>query len=482
MGAALATALLLVCYPVPPAIAGGFGGAKPPADRTELLTQYQPWEPEKEDAASPSDPRLATKLSVAQPKITIGELLADVHRQTKVKLTAFEPELQSQALSVYAADLRLDVLMVQMAHLLGLYWYQRTQEGEREYVVSYGSSPPSLTAKQEVAERDAYWRNMRASRIADYVHALTLSEEELRELAKSDPALAGSLLKWPGTRYGTEALTAFRPETLRKLIETGEVTVGSDELPSWFADGIRANYKEGQWSHLGIESADVAVRQCRLRFAAPDWVLGPQDIGLYDLWGPMWHGISCGACVFPVATGKDSPDKPVGLSWMPFVPEEAQVRGTGWLLGKMEDMKRAEAQFPELLGVDTDKSWEDRLQDLVTRGEQERRAQIGQCPWKDDPLLSETPSFALSPQVKTTDMLKAVAKQTRYAVIGTYFEAQDPLLPAGVSADEPLYVLLNRAAQSGKCSWSLQGNVIRWLHNDWFVFEAERASTGPSSR
>jgi len=446
-----------------------------------LFAQYQPWQPQLEPLDGegyPPDRRLLSPVSISRSSVTIAEALAEAVQQTKVDLSAVEVGLRNQRVTLYARALPLEAVMVQLAQLLGLYWYYRTDDGVRTYVVTYGSSPPSVAGQHVLAEQQTHWRDLRAARIADAMKAADLSDADLRKLGEDDPALAGIMLKYPATRYVVRALAALPPQQIRDLVNRGRITVGSADLPPWFEQGLRDDYQVEDWRHLGIETADSLVSRCQLVFESENCNFGPEHGFTYDIWGPMWAGMFCRPVVLP-ASGTGENQKPVVLAFLPFTRERERLGPGAWLPGRLEDRKRAQTISPELFASSDTRSPPERMAALVAAADEKRKAAVGSSPWKDEPKLSQKPSFRIAAGMTTTDLLAAVATQTGYAVLGTSYEEHVGTVPSEASRDEPIYVLLNRTAMVTKCSWALAGRIIRWRHNDWFIYEA---SAVPATR
>jgi hypothetical protein len=106
---------------------------------------------------------------------------------------------------------------------------------------------------------------------------------------------------------------------------------------------------------------------------------------------------------------------------------------------------------------------------------------LEKSPWRDDPALAGKPSFPLERYKTVAQALGAISDQTGYAVLGTYFDGHDASLPSGVSAEEPIFLLLNRMAKDSRGSWKLVGPVILWRHKDWFLLENDRRSNSKDS-
>jgi len=502
-GPRLGAALFLICGPlllsplVPP-VRGDSGPSTPaPAAETPQTTgaictppdrTYEPWKYGKTDGQGyPLDRRFLTAaVSVSEANISVAAFLSALQEQTEVKLSAFEPELQKQKLTVFARCLPLNGAMLLMARLLDLCWYQRSVEGHVEYALSYGSSPPSVRVDEEAKAQQAELRPLLASRIDDYRRALSLSPEELRLLAQSDPMLAGAMLRYPGTRYGAEVLTTLRPETLRTLIDTGEALVGPDELPAWIQQGLRDHYDPEVARHLGITSPDMFVSRFRPYFySRPPLRPGYNDVAYSFPGGDAWQGLRFVAGVLGAPAGgvrgttdaqqRDHVPKDfVPFSYLPFV-EKKRGTGNGWLPGRMEGSGLAEAYFADVLGMKTDKTVAERWAALYGEKAAQRRAELAQSPWSEDKMLSQRPTFTVRRQISISKLLADVAGQTGYVVIATYFEERDAPPVEGVSQEEPLYVLLNRVSRAANCSWALEDSVIRWVHSNWCAFEAEQS-------
>jgi hypothetical protein len=461
--------------------------APPHVQPQSIATNLQAWEHWKTEKGWPLDRRLIKRVSVWQAKITISDLLAEAQKQTKVKLSAKEPKLQGQQLTVFAKKLPLNALMFQLSQLLGLFWYQRTVHGNLEYIVTYGSTPPELRSAIVVEKREFEEQKQRAMRIADFIEALSLSEEELMRRAKDDPMLVGSMLRRRDTRVGAEILAYMPAESMRQLVTDGHVLLAIEDVPAWVEAGLRkfyvGHYATSKLLPRGVPEDDY-VKQFRL-FITAEKRLTPADGIFYDMFGEDWQGFRYGVG-FLGASAENHHERSARPDWWPanltaysFLPFLLDANGEpdlhlrAWLPGKGSE-KMVQAQYPDLIG-ETAKSRESFFYQNLEERQKQREEKLKDCPWKDDAKLSLIPKFPLrgaDAWKKATDLLQATAEQSGYSLLGTYFEDHDPCIP-DANAKEPLYILLNRIAQTANCSWVMQGTVIRWRHNDWFVLEAK---------
>jgi len=458
-----------------------------PSAPQSSVTDMQPWEHWKTEEGWPLDRRLLKRVSIWSVKITMADLLTAAQEQTKVQLSVHEPELQSQKLTIFAKRLGLNALMFQLSQLLGLFWYQREGEGQIEYMLTYGSSPPELRSAPVVEHREFEEQEQRAQRIADFIEALSLSEEELMGRARDDPMLVGSMLRRRDTRAGAEILAYVRPESLRPLIRDGHVLLGIEDMPAWVEAGLRRfyvnHYAGGKRLPRGL-SEEMFLKQFRL-FIVSRKPFTPADGVLYDMVGGDWQGFGYGAGFLGEEENHvEDPGRPgwipkdfVAYSFLPFLLLEDGNPDfhlhVGWLPGK-GSVKMVQRHFPDLIGESKSPDW------FFYKNLQERRKQreekLKDSPWKDDAKLSQKPQFPVKEPAawkRATELLQATADQTGYCVLGTYFEEHDAFI-TNANPEEPLFMLLNRAAADAACTWALAGRVLRWRHNDWFVLEAKR--------
>jgi hypothetical protein len=461
------------------------GALQPAGTLPEDLGRWEPWQHWGLDSEGyPPDRRLLAKTDASSSHMSIAALLALAKRETGVDLSAWEPRLRAQQVTVFAPQLPLNALMVQLAELLGIYWYQTKGAEGPSYVVSYGSGPPSARVASERLTQDAQLRSLRASRIAEYVNALALSDGQLRDLVKTDPMLAGSMLHWPATRYGARLLAGLRPYALRRFIDDGLVTVGAEELPAWVTDGLREDFRAEDWENLDITSADMLVSNFRVIFLSDGL---PEDEMQRELTGGAWSGMSYLVAVRPGPKGtsqimkwgpSESPGLPKDVAlpeFLPFVEHSTTgSTGGGGLPGKMGRCPVAELAFPDLFDIGGKGSFSERAGPMWDRIQERAQDRLTESPWKEDVKLSQPLRAPLSVEATMAEVLSAVADQTGYSVVGTYFEQRD--LPVGieVSDQEPIYLLMNRMAKTARCSWELAGSVILWRHDDWYVLEANQ--------
>jgi hypothetical protein len=434
----------------------------------------EPWPFWKTDHGYPTDRRMMKPVTVWQAHIRIADLLAAARQQTDVKLSAYETELQNQELTIYARDLPLDALMVQMAELLGLHWYQQSADGEIRYVVSYGSSPPASTAEQGAR----YWRDIRAARVADYVKASSMSDAQISDLARDDPMLGLALRNAPG-RQAARTLASLSADNIRALVDTGEVALGLGDLPPEYRQVLHDGYAADPhaWEKVGITSEDALANRFRLVYETRDEAFSLSGSNFwyrtqYLFHGRMWPGIHVGAGLAPDpfswrGNGLQNPQSP-------HLPPDFDERFLAVLWGKVDDPGQVESFFPSSADT-TDRSTRARAR-LA-----ELQAGRVDSPWKDDPKLSQPAEFDRDSVKRVTDFLAAVADKAGYSVIGTYFAAEGREY-VHQRGNVPLYELLNIAAWKPKCSWALAGTVIRWRHDDWVVLEAQQAAKAAQPR
>jgi hypothetical protein len=334
--------------------------APPHVQPQSIATNLQAWEHWKTEKGWPLDRRLIKRVSVWQAKITISDLLAEAQKQTKVKLSAKEPELQGHQLTVFAKHLPLNALMYQLSRLLGLFWYQRERQGQIEYIITYGSSPPKLQAEAAQEERSSLEQSRRAMRIVDYIEALGKTEEQLRELAKTDPMLAGSMLRSSATRAGAEILANMPPELLRSYVEKGHVFLGVKDLPAWAEQALRANYRTQSNPPFGL-SEDAFVERYRIGFSDRGQYTY-KDSMIYDMMGGEWQGLAYfSAAVLDKEEAKKYsqmgepewwPKDYGAIGYLPILPlgEESRHLHIGTLPGK-GDAALAQERFPDLVGA-----------------------------------------------------------------------------------------------------------------------------------
>jgi hypothetical protein len=439
------------------------------------MEDYQPWQYWKTQEGYPLDRRLGQTVRVWETDIGIADLLSAAAAQTGVRLSALEPELCNQEVTTFVSDLPLNALMVQLADLLGLYWYERQTEGGAEYVLTYGSSPPGQRAQEDLDKRQPYFSQVRASRIADYVRALSLSDDELRELGKNDPTLADTMLRSKDARLVVDTLSELPRAILRRLIETGDALVEGNQLPGSYKDALHRAYANpanaASFARIGITSEDALLQQYRLHLVAPAKVFEPSDQMIYDLYGPMWPGIQA-LEKLALRTNSGAGDRNSGEP-ISFILGQA---GACVLPGKLDGKDRAKTLYPKLTGGDVAQSRTDALNKLIADTTRARQGSESSSPFKDDRRLSQPAQFAITANMRTSDLLRAIADQTKCSVFATYYEQHNHFVGAPTSEREPLYVLLNHVAQRQGCSWLLQGDVVRWQHNEWFLFEKEPES------
>ena len=252
-----------------PALAPGVTGGKralaaPAGPAAQLAVQAKPWESSRLDEKGyPLDRRLLNRASVSEASITVADLLKAAQEQTGVVLHTPDHELAGQKVTVFATRAALNALMAQSAKLLGFTWWE-SADSPPEYTASYETASASARAQAEARAR-------RASRIADWIAASTMTDEQLRAMLDTDPLLAHELLSsWTGfpARMVAQSLKQMSPTSMQQLLETGTVTVGVDELPGWYGATLRASYSYlAEWmASLGIPSADECVAKFRVRF------------------------------------------------------------------------------------------------------------------------------------------------------------------------------------------------------------------------
>jgi hypothetical protein len=441
------------------------------------LQAWQHWRLDRE--GYPEDRRLLQPVDLQQAHLTVAELLAAAQQQTGVSLEAHEPELRAQQVTAYVGALPLNALMVQLKELLGLFWYERAEGGARSYVVTYGGVPPSAQAADQAQAE--YQRQRRADRIAGILRASEMSQPELRKLGETDPLLATEFIGSGATqsRLVAETLRGMAPGNLRALIDTGLATASGNELPTWFREKLHADYAESQetYARLGITSADDTVARWRVRF----FDNGDMDLQtgeMRELMGTVWGGIN-----WAMGTQK-SPNSPAprrpsarpeaaDITIIGFDIGDAWCGGVGSFPGKVEHpdvvARQCFGPWPE-----DDPAERAKAQLAEVRAREERSLHTSQ--WSGKAALAAKPSFPLAPDRTVAQVLAAISEQTGYTVLGTYFDDHDAKLPRGASAEEPIYVLLNRMAKEAKCSWALAGTVLRWRHDDWFLLESSRKS------
>jgi hypothetical protein len=451
----------------------------------------RPWElPQPGKESTSVDKRLSKKVSVWQAKISLAELLAVLQQQSGVELAAWEPQLQRQQVTVYVEKHTLSAMMVQLAKLFGLHWYVRPGPKQVEYVLSYGSQQPIQQATAIENETTLLARQRRANRIADYMEALQMDEAQLRELAKTDPMLAGTLLCSSEARSGIEILATIPPESLRTYVEDGHVFLKASDLPDWAKQALRKTYRTSHPNTFGVASEDAFVSQYRLWFTD----LGqytPADGGIYDLMGGEWQGLSfSGALTLGehyVAQHLDMSKQP---TWWPkdtlpigrisiftandpnnpreYVPSGVALPGQG-------DIASAQEKYPELTGVTENPSA--AFYAAYEKRRQQREAQLTSSPWKEDPQLACKRDFAVKNSnglLRISALLEAVARQTKYTVIASYYDEKDAAVGIKEPA-EPLYLVLNRASGASDCTWGLAGSILYWRYNDWFALEIKHS-------
>jgi hypothetical protein len=443
-----------------------------------------PWEHWRLDSSGyPEDRRLLQTVDVYRRRITVADLLAAAQQQTGVAVRAHEPQLQAQQVTVYAKALPLNALMVQLKELLGLFWYEQPASGGPTYVVTYGSNPPAARAADHRSAEAAFQQRRRADRIADILRAGDMSGADLRKLAETDPLLAEALLSSSAFHQHLiiETLKKMRPGDLRALIETGTTTVDGSVLPAWYESRLRAEYAESQevLASIGVSSADDLVARFRVRLFDGGNMLTDELERLRPVLGTLWSGINWVVGIEAPA-GYQSPSTTAVIPGSDgLIPLALQGDSGMW---RSHDSFPGRASNPEavrqllLQGPELGESYERQVDALLAEAHALERESVQSSPWQERPPLAERPRFGLKPSMTVTQVLAAVSDQTGYAMLGTYFAGHDGALPREASADEPIFVLLNRLAKAAECSWTLAGNVIIWHHDDWFLLEDDAAS------
>ncbi len=416
------------------------------------------WQPQTD----PSDTRLdAAFVSVWEPQITVGDLLARISDQSSVQLSAEDAFLASP-LTVFADGRMLSGVMVALAALCDGRWvFERGQPPtQRAYHLVRSPSPvPALDRLFDdmflyltgvsLEERRARFPH----RLAAYRAALPLSPDEiLARYEHDDPSLCAALLN-PGTRATAEILCQLDQDAIHDLLYHGLAHVNLGDLSPALKEQFRSS-AAGVWADL--EGASPSPDPSRPPDAEEPFDHTPvnlrwngSDVQLY-LGTPEHHTSTFGtlqmADDYPPY---ESRSRLIDLGYLADTPERRaaiEAESRAW--------EAAEEEKAEQLGLlDLEEYFRSATDQLLGR------------PNQTDPRLDVSlalPSLDRD-SLAATSLLEQAARQCPIAVIADEPPLAGRALSPDELADQPtLRSILSaiRAWHGDGFSWSFHGHYL----------------------
>jgi hypothetical protein len=201
-------------------------------------------------------------------------------RPVPVDITC-DPAIKDHKLVVRVKEQRLREVMRQIAELFDFTWIQGPQEHPR-YHLTQSNARAKLAA--DLRKRFLDERQARAKRLLkDAIHAAGASDDELRELARTDPQAVAAAVMAPDNHL-TPGLAALDEAALDNLVNGVEVALPFTSLSpeaqravkeaTMVAIGSRSWHSEA--GSPGLSLQDYEARKERLLAGLGEWELGFQ--------------------------------------------------------------------------------------------------------------------------------------------------------------------------------------------------------------
>ena len=388
------------------------------------------WQPEIADL----DSRLQQKVEIeilGRAAVPALELLSNA---TGVSLTVAPEDLDTvgeRKLTIISKGLTLKAIMVQLPEALQECHWDIDSSGDEPFYLLHRNAGVEVSVREERQRRVDAWVEKRSERLDFVRQALTLSEEGLRELEKTDPLLALALQD-PFWRINIEAFFALPPDFLRKFIEgpPGRMSLRYGDAPEQVqrsVDRILERYKRPKSDRL----QDVELAYERMHKDGPVLLIicgkeyVPQVIiptrGRFSC-SPSWH-----AYELLVGIGGRTEQELAELS-----ADRTREAMEAWK--RERDMRRPPAESP----------------------------------------LHRPYTIPSSDHMPFTDFLEAVSQLTELSIVSDAFPNDSFPVAADMRGEMPVWRLLERLSRQG-IEWITVGDCLVFHHTDWYHLSQEQS-------
>jgi len=214
-------------------IGGAISRATAQALHGHGLEGREQWQPQTEN-----DPRLLQPVQIEILGRAVVPALAMLSEKTGVSLGVAPEDLETvgeRKLTVIAQGCDLKTLMVQIPRALQECHWDVVAAGAQPAYLLHRAAGVDNTIAQLVEEaperRQAPRRAAREARLSEARRALTMTPEELTELAKTDPLLAVTV-KDPEAKARLQLLLDLPPQSMQEFITTGRAYMECANAPA----------------------------------------------------------------------------------------------------------------------------------------------------------------------------------------------------------------------------------------------------------
>jgi len=390
------------------------------------------WQPEIADI----DSRLQQKVEIeilGRAAVPALKILSDA---TGVSLTVAPENLTTvgeRKLTIISKGLTLKAIMVQLPNALRECHWDIDSSGDEPFYLLHRNAGVEVSVREERQRRVDAWVEKRSERLDFVRQALTLSEEGLRELEKTDPLLAFALQDsfW---RSNIEAFFALPPDFLRKFIEgpPGRMSLRYGDAPEQVqrsVDAILERYERPKSDGL----QDVELTYERMHKDGPVLL------------------IICGKEYVPQAIIPSRGRFSCSPSWHAY---ELLV-GIGG---------RTEQELAELSADRTREEME------AWKRERDMRRPPAESP------LHRPYTIPSSDHMPFTDFLEDVSQLTELSVLSDAFPNDSFPVAADMRREMPVWRLFERLSRQGM-EWVTAGDCLVVHRADWYDLSQEPSAS-----
>ena len=466
LAAAMALAVVMV-FPITAAVSGLAAGHGP---GQHGLGAREQWQPQLAD----TDARLQQPVHIEIIGRAGVPALAMLSEQSGVSLAVAPEDLATvgeRKLTVIAQGCTLKALMVQIPKALQECHWDIDPSGPQPVYLLHRNAGTDLTMAELVEEgrtrREDETRPAREARVESTRKALAMSEQELAELAKTDPLLAASV-KDPERRKEMELFLSLPSEPMQEFLANGSITLSYTSAPERFQQGCR-ELLQGQLEWARQHDGD--------KFLIDGFAYGlsnPDDVTFtYQSYDGPWSGIGTwlGVNVYMRDGGYL---RFISAKW-PATPPRAPRNDEG-------DIKR----YRDLLvktGVADDNTAETLVAELAKEQDQgarearERKRALARREPRS-PALHRTITlpFAAEERVDRTEVQRYLAKETGLSIISDCFTTWGPReIPDEATTTMPVWRLLYVLGENWfwTYDWNEAGDCLVFHDRFWYRLAQE---------
>ena len=389
--------------------------------------------------------------------------LAELSKQTGVSLGVAPEDLRTvgeRKLALFAKGVTLKSLMVRIPEALQeCHW--DVQPGTKPSYFLHRNSDMDATVtwlrEREQKRKQAEARPPREARVKEALAAMTMTPEELDELAKTDPFLV-QCVNNPQLRPYLETFAVLPDEKMAQFLDTGRIAVDYGGLAPELQQKMRNDIQQ--------DVAEKSSRQDQGQAGIAQTILQNLSHSSLNFWDTS---------VLPSYEPSDPAiERTINITKTGPTGQGGTIMGFGSTLIEskyfgfhqryaMENLPR-DAAKPDSENSPYALWYQDMLQ------EQKRLADTRAKEWTEptDPELLQVVTLGAKQPLTLPQLQQLLTQQTGLTVVSDYFTDHSYTLPAEATAGIPLWRLLYTICDAYNCTWQKTGRLLIFHRTKWF--------------